>query len=227
MKKWSQTIKPVDLIRRATQIIAFLLIPGLFTSVFYGIKELYTALIEGRFTVITISSQIFMLLAVILSTVVLGRFFCGFFCSFGAMGDLIWFISKKTVKPKLRISETVDENLKLLKYGLLLFIVIALWTFHLVTINSTSNPWNIFGIYSSLSGFKHPGYLISIGGLLLFLIIIGSLFIERFFCSYLCPLGAIFALLSKLRFFNIKKSREACGSCRICSNQCSMGIPLN
>ena len=97
---------------------------------------------------------------------------------------------------------------------------------NLVTWDSTSNPWNIFGMYSSISGFSTLGYLFSIGGLLLLLIIIGSFFIERFFCRYLCPLGAIFAVFSKMRLFNIKKNRSQCGSCRACTNQCSMGIPL-
>ena len=226
MKQWMKTMKPVDIIRRVTQLLSFLIVPGLFTSVFYGIKEIYTSMIGGTITASTVSSQIFLLIATILSTILLGRFFCGFFCSFGAMGDLIWFISKKTVKPHFKISEKVDEKLKYLKYAVLLFIVVGIWTLNLVTWDSTSNPWNIFGMYSSISGFSTLGYLFSIGGLLLLLIIIGSFFIERFFCRYLCPLGAIFAVFSKMRLFNIKKNRSQCGSCRACTNQCSMGIPL-
>jgi uncharacterized protein with FMN-binding domain/NAD-dependent dihydropyrimidine dehydrogenase PreA subunit len=89
-----------------------------------------------------------------------------------------------------------------------------------------SSPWTIFGMFSSITKLPSAKYLFTIGGLLLLLIIIGSLLIERFFCRYLCPLGAMFAIVSKLRFFHITKNREKCGSCRMCTKSCSMGIPL-
>jgi NosR/NirI family transcriptional regulator, nitrous oxide reductase regulator len=52
------------------------------------------------------------------------------------------------------------------------------------------------------------------------------MFIERFFCRYLCPLGAVFAITSKLRVFKIDKPTDKCGKCRICTNNCPMGIEL-
>ena len=61
---------------------------------------------------------------------------------------------------------------------------------------------------------------------LMILIAIGSLYIERFFCRYLCPLGGIFAIVSKFRLFRIRKPRSKCGSCRACTKRCPMGIPL-
>ena len=62
--------------------------------------------------------------------------------------------------------------------------------------------------------------------LILVFIIIGAIFIERFFCKYLCPLGAIFAITSKLRLFKIDKPSAKCGKCRVCTNNCPMGIKL-
>lgn len=62
--------------------------------------------------------------------------------------------------------------------------------------------------------------------LLLVLIIVGSLYIERFFCRYLCPLGAAFAVVSKFRLFRIQKPRAQCGSCRACTKRCSMASAL-
>lgn len=226
MKQLLQRIKSVEMIRRLTQITAFILLPGLFTTIFYEIKELYTSLIGGTFTSTTITSDILPLAAIIVTTVLFGRYFCGFFCSFGAMGDLLWFISRKTIKPNVKISERVDAVLKYLKYAILLFIVIFIWSLGLLTIDSMGNPWNIFGIYSSISGWTSIKYLLTVGGVLLLMIIAGSLVVERFFCRYLCPLGAIFAVSSRARLFNIRKKRDNCGSCRVCTNQCSMGIPL-
>ena len=49
-----------------------------------------------------------------------------------------------------------------------------------------------------------------------------GLFIERFFCRFICPLGAFMAIGGKLRIFNsFLKRRSECGSpCKLCSNEC-------
>ena len=116
--------------------------------------------------------------------------------------------------------------LKGLKYVLLAAIVIFIWTFALVEVPATANPWTIFGMYSTVSGWSSAAYLITIGGAVLVLIMIGSLLVERFFCRYLCPLGAVFVPLSRLRLFRIKKPRDDCGACKFCTRNCPMGIQL-
>lgn len=221
-----QKIVPVHIMRRTVQIVSFLLLPGLFTSAFYAVKSVYMAIVGGDFSLTQMAPPILLLMSTILVTALMGRFFCGFVCSFGSMGDFLWFISKKTIKPRFKIGEKTDSALKLLKYGILLFIVFGIWTLNLIPFDSLSSPWTIFGMYATMGNWPSFKYLLSLGGFLLLLIIIGSLFIERFFCRYLCPLGAIFAINSKFRLFNIKKDREQCGSCRMCTNKCVMGIPL-
>ncbi len=112
-----------------------------------------------------------------------------------------------------------------MKYVLLLGIVNFVWT-GAIAVDSLWNPWTVFGMYASVQGWPSAAYLVSIGGALLFLILIGSLFAERFFCRYLCPLGAVFAIVSRVRLFRIKKPRKECGACRACTVKCAMGIPL-
>lgn len=62
---------------------------------------------------------------------------------------------------------------------------------------------------------------------MLVVILVGGLLVERFFCRYLCPLGAIFTILSKLRIIKIKKIDNNCGRCSCCNKSCSMGININ
>ncbi len=127
---------------------------------------------------------------------------------------------------KIKVPEKADRILKLLKFAVLLFVIIGVWTFS-VTGTTLWSPWTIFGMYATFKGFPAASYLLSIGGLLMLLILIGSFFIERFFCKYLCPLGALYSLAAKLRIFKIKKPAAACGNCRLCTSKCSMSIPLN
>ena len=216
----------INLIRRGTQILAFLFLPGLFTSTFYAFRSIYQTIINGNWDIFSLTSSLLTILVTIPLTMVLGRFFCGFFCSFGSMGDFIWFISRKTVKPKFRVPENVDAVLKYGKYLVLLFLVIFAWTLQLPLLDSSVSPWTVFGLYASIGNWPSITTWFSIGGALLIAIMIGSFFIERFFCRYLCPLGGIYAIVSKIRFFHIKKNREKCGNCKLCTVKCSMGIPL-
>lgn len=226
METKKKKISRMHIFRRIIQVGFFLLLPGIFTSAFYAVKEVYLAVIGGNTSTNLFAGSLLTLIGTILVTVLLGRFFCGFVCSFGAMGDLLWFLSKRILHVKFRPGEKLDRALKLVKYGIFLFIFFGIWTFNLIAIDSMSNPWTIFGMYASVGGWPTAKYLFSVGGLLLLLIMVGSFLIERFFCRYLCPLGAIFAVVSRVRFFHIKKNRDKCGKCRACTNACSMGIPL-
>lgn len=216
----------VKLFRRIIQALSFLLLPGLFTSIFYAIKEVYASLLSGTFSFATMAPQIMLFSGSIIITILIGRFFCGFLCSFGAMGDLLWFLSKKVIKPKWRINEQLDAWLKRLKYLILLFTILGIWTWNIGNISSMTGPWTVFGMYSKIGSWSSVKYLFTAGGLLLLLFIVASLFVERFFCRYLCPLGAVFAIISRVRLFRIIKNTGKCGSLRSCTNKCSMGIPL-
>jgi uncharacterized protein with FMN-binding domain len=82
-------------------------------------------------------------------------------------------------------------------------------------------------MYASFTNWPGAAYLLTGGAALLLLIMIGSLFIERFFCRYACPLGAFLSIVSLVRPFKIKKPRDACGTCKLCTSCCPMGIALN
>lgn len=131
-------------------------------------------------------------------------------------------------KDHSHISKKTDRQLKYIKYVILAFLIFVVCTFD-VTAFSTFSPWDVFGMLAAVGkapDFSYVAENLTIGFVLLILITIGSMFVERFFCRYLCPLGAFFALTSKLRIVKIRKTRTKCGSCRICTNNCAMGIPL-
>ena len=122
--------------------------------------------------------------------------------------------------------EKADRVLKYLKYAVLIFVVIGVWIFGLGE-GIVWSPWTVFGaVASPWKGLPAWSVVLSLGGVMLVLTIIGSIFIERFFCKYLCPLGAIFSLISRFRIFKIKKPATSCGSCRGCTRNCPMALPL-
>ncbi len=219
-------IHPVAVIRAVIQLAAFILVPGLFITVFGAIGELFTSLLGGTFTWGEQAVNLMMIAAVFLVTVIWGRVFCGFLCSFGAMQDPLWSVGKHLpFRPVM--SQKADRVLKYLKYAVLAFVVIGVWALGFFGATVWS-PWTVFGAVSTpWKGLPPLNVVLSVGGALLLTIIIGSLFIERFFCKYLCPLGALFALVSRFRIFKIKRNAAACReNCRVCTRRCSMSVPL-
>lgn len=216
-----------QILRHVIQLIALILMPGLFITAFSALRDVWQAVLQGSFTLSGLSSQLLVLAAVFPVTMIWGRFFCGYLCSFGAMGDLMGWISSKIRKKPLQMPPKADRVLKFVKYGVLAFLVIAVWTLGM-SIDTSVSPWNVFGVLVTLWKGGNIQSLASVGMVLLALILAGSLLVDRFFCRYLCPLGAVFALVSRIRLFRIfKKQPEACGSCRMCTIHCSMGISLN
>lgn len=217
-------ISSIQIVRAVIQLIAFITVPALFITIFSSIGGIITSIAGGSFVLLDNLGRLVLILGVFLITLVWGRFFCGFICSFGAMQDLLNSIGK-LIPFKVKVPEKADKWLKLLKYAVLAFVAVGVWGFS-VTGDTVWSPWTVFGIYSSLSGWSSLKYFLTLGGALLLLIIIGSLFIERFFCRYLCPLGALFSLVSRFRIYSLNRKPEKCGNCKLCTSKCSMAIPL-
>lgn len=215
-------ISKLQIARFISQTIFLFLLPGLFTLSFNEIGKLYSSIIKGNFNFIASLPYLTTMLVTIVTITIFGRFFCGWMCSFGFMNDILYTISSKIFKFKFKVDAKTDRVLKLVKYVVLIFILIFVWTLGISAINNL-NPWNAF---AQITNFRAAIFTYTLGFIVLALIAIGAMFIERFFCRYLCPLGAVFSIVSKLKLFKINKANEKCGKCRLCTNKCSMGIQL-
>ena len=214
-------IKILSVFRIIVQLAFLCLLPGVFILAFDGLKELYLAAIHGSFS-LSLFPQFIAAIAVIPFTILLGRFFCGWMCAFGAFSDFLYTLPHLFFRHKLRIPEKADRFLKGIKYLVLVVSVILIWTLGFNGLNALS-PWDAFAQLPSVSSAVR---LYAAGSLVLLAVTVCSVFIERFFCRYLCPLGAAFAILSKLRLVSIGKPNEKCGKCRICTQSCPMAIHL-
>lgn len=215
----------IQFIRHLIQIAAFILFPGLFIMVFSAVRDILTAFINGSFSAGELFPQIILVFMVFLITALWGRFFCGFLCSFGMLQELIFFFFKRVISGKVRIPEWFDSVMKFLKYVILAFIVAGVWILAL-PVDSSWNPWGVFGILVSGNLSIISSVIPTVGFVLFLAIVIGSLFVGRFFCRYLCPLGALFAVVSRKRLYKIRRQSVSCTNCGLCTRSCSMGIRI-
>ena len=218
--------KKINWIKVVIQILSFALIPGLFEGEFAAVGNIVSCIYKGNISWESVKYSVWMLLATVPATVLVGRFFCGFFCSFGAVQDLLWLGSHRlrALFPGKRNLKKADRIFRFAKYAVLFYFIIFIWSG--VTAVKTAGPWQVFGQYVSFGHWPGLKPLLSVGGVLLLLIFIGSLFVQRFFCRYFCPMGAIYSLISRASFLKIDKPREECGKCHLCTSKCTMGMDL-
>lgn len=226
-QKRKQRIRHRAWLRAGIQILFFLTMPGAFVAGFSGVKYLFQWI--GAGDVLQLNSFTKALLGLVLFTILFGRYFCGYICAFGSTGDFVYWISG-LVQTKLfhkkkpcQLPQKVVSLLQKLKYIILALIVI-LCAFGLYGHLSGSSPWDVF---SRLTAFQAvpKGYFWGI--LLLVLVVIGMAFQERFFCQFLCPMGAVFAILPVLPWAMLKRNSSNCiRGCNACANQCPVRLKL-
>ena len=92
-QKRKRTLKRRSCLRAGLQILFFLLTPSLFTGAFSGVKYIFTQ-ISGSQPLEPVSF-VKTLAALCILTTAFGRFFCGYVCAFGALGDGVQFLVKQ------------------------------------------------------------------------------------------------------------------------------------
>ena len=117
----------VSCLRAGIQLLYFLFLPSVFTAAFNGVKYIFTQLGQGE--KIEMTAFVSALLLVCAFTIVFGRFFCGFACAFGSLGDamhaIYGIICKKRKKKPRCIKPELAKKLVLIKYGILLLIALC------------------------------------------------------------------------------------------------------
>lgn len=148
--------------------------------------------------------------------ILFGRAFCGNICPFGFLQELLSKITKK----KIIIPKKLDKNLRYLKYAVLAFVTIMAW----ITATIWISPYDPYAAFSHIWSGSELLEEMPIGLVVLIIVVGASVFIDRFFCKYLCPAGAFYGMLSKISPTKIK--RQPCKECGLCSKNCPMNIDV-
>ncbi len=187
-----------------------------------GWSALRERIVDSSYDFEGISMSIALTIALLTMAIIGGRFFCGWLCPIGAVQDFTaWAGRKLRVKQQkgLRIK---GADLLVLKYPLLLlFLVSSILGYEAVI--SELSPWRTFlGTLSLKVTFMD----MKLGFTILLIIFLASVFISRFFCRYLCPLGAAQALFSSFSLSSIKH-HKGCSKCNKCLDKCPMGLSFS
>jgi len=140
--------------------------------------------------------------------------YCGWLCPFGAMQELSNRLAKFLRIPQWTLPWGLHERLWALKYIIFLGLFgVTLTSLDTAIRYAEVEPFRTAITLKFIRAWPFTLYL----SVLLFI----GLFVERFYCRYLCPLGAALAIPARIRMFDwIKRYRDCANPCQICSNEC-------
>lgn len=153
---------------------------------------------------------------IIITVFIWGRgLFCGWTCPFGSLSELLYKVAGKLGLARFQFKPNValHEKLKWLKYGIFwVLLAVSFFSMGLAEKLAEVEPFKT----TFLVGIFHRAwpYSLFVTGLLAL-----SLFTERPFCKYLCPLGAALAMPTTFRWFGLKRKAE-CTACHACAVGC-------
>lgn len=212
---------------------------------FGGFETLYSFISSGGKTIShTHLSNVVLFGSLLALTVVARGSFCGWICPFGTLQEWLYGLSGwlqkhvpglgsavKALKakvdpkqpfvagsaPKPTIGQKLDHWLRYFRYVVLAWIIWGTVTYGVMVFRDV-DPWAALLSIMELETYTGLAVLIAVA--------VAGLFVERAWCRYACPLGAVVGIVSKISPMRIQREGGACSGCAICDKKCPVGIKV-
>lgn len=203
-------------IRLAAAVVILLSAIAGICGIFYPVKVFdvqFLPLLQRVFIDFSISA-ILLLAGVILLTLLFGRFYCSTLCPFGIIQELaalLFFRGKE--RGKNGGKNRGRKNKPTANYPVKYFIaavVLGALTGGSALLLRYIEPYTYFGSAFTIS-------TVGLAGILLVILLTG--FKNRFFCTNICPAGAMLGLISKISLNKIYIDKDLCVSCGMCEKK--------
>lgn len=188
---------------------------------FGGVVTIYKFLTTGGFIQKIHESAFVLMFIGFFIAVLFGAVFCGWLCPFGSVQEWVGKLGKKIFGKSYNnfIPYKYDKYLRFLRYGVLG------WVVYMTAVTGKL----VFSDVDPYSALFHlwTGEVATVGLIVLILTLLASLLVERPWCKYLCPYGAILGLTNSFRVFKIRRNPSSCVSCSACNKACPMNINVS
>ncbi len=175
----------------------------------------------------------YMIGIILLYGLIAGRTICGFLCPLGLIQELL----HKIPTPKLRKSR-LTRAMTYLKYVFLAVFVFAITLYYGLAKGMAVPAFckyicpagTVEGAMGLLSNPNNEGYFGMLGifftrkFIIMLIIGLACVFCYRSFCRFICPLGALYGLFSRIAIVGIKVDPLRCNGCGLCVKTCKMDV---
>lgn len=197
---------------------------------FGGIETIFTFLTTGGFVPHVHPANVVLAGAVIALAFFARGAFCGWICPLGFLQDAVAGLSAavqrrvpavhrgvRQLRRRAAPLAVLDRPLRLLKYAVLAWALWGAASFGVMVFRDV-DPWvAVLNIGRESTGF---------GLLILAVTLTGALVVDRPWCRYACPLGAVNGLVGRFSPVRLERTEAACVDCNLCTRSCPMGLEV-
>jgi NosR/NirI family nitrous oxide reductase transcriptional regulator len=141
--------------------------------------------------------------------------YCGWLCPFGALQEIVNKIAQRLQVPQFELPDVVHERLWAVKYVILVVLFgISLQSMGEAALYAEVEPFKTtFGFR-----FQREWPFVLYAGALVVVTVVN----RKFFCKYLCPLGAALSIAGRFRLFDwwLRRRKECGKPCQVCAVEC-------
>lgn len=186
-----------------------------------GVVTLYHLATVGTFVQKIHSSAVILMILVFFMAILVGPVFCGWVCPLGSIQEWIGKLGHKIFKKRYNhlLPVKLDNVLRYFRYFVLVMSIVVIAKSGLLLFENIDPYYALFRFWAE--DVATPALIIL--GLTLGL----SLLVERPWCKYACPYGAILGLTNKISVFKIKRTASTCINCHACDQSCPMNIEVS
>ena len=170
-------------------------------------------------------AAMFLLLTFVAISFLFRKAFCSWLCPVGTISEYLWRAGRKVFRRNFQIWRWLDIPLRGLKYLLLGFFVWAVSS--MSTSALVAFMRSDYGLIADVKMLNFFRYLGETGALVLAILVIASVFVQNFWCRYLCPYGALLGLVSLASPLRIRRQTSACIDCAKCAKACPAALPVD
>jgi len=167
----------------------------------------------------------FLLIAFLAISFLFRKAFCSWLCPVGTISEYLWMAGRKLFRRNFQLPRWLDIGLRGLKYFLLGFFV---WAVSSMAIDELAafmaSPYGLIADVKMLNFFRHLG---ETDAIVLGVLVVASLFVQNFWCRYLCPYGALMGIVSLASPVRIRRNPETCIDCAKCAKACPSVLPVD
>ncbi|MFZ0314351.1 MAG: 4Fe-4S binding protein [Candidatus Korobacteraceae bacterium] len=167
----------------------------------------------------------FLFVSFLVMSLVFRKSFCSWLCPVGTVSEYLWKLGRAIFRRNLRLPRGADIALRSLKYLVLGFFVYAVASMSAAAIAEfLGSPYALIVDVRMLNFFRYLG---SMTALVILGIVVASIFVQNFWCRYLCPYGAFLGLASLLSPSRITRNSDTCIDCAKCAKACPSALPVD
>jgi polyferredoxin len=161
----------------------------------------------------------------LLSSLLLKKTFCSWLCPVGTISEYLWKLGRKLFRRNFTVPRWLDIPLRSLKYILMAFFLFIVISMSAEALNDfMMAPFGIVADVKMLNFFLEIG---AVGIAVLATLVVLSVFIQNFWCRFLCPYGALMGIVSIVSPGRIRRDAQACIDCGKCSKACPASLPVD